>query len=222
MDLLTSGRVVIKYSGTKFIPYSKEFAQKQVQKVQATITDIARSGKTTLKNIGDELGKKEMPKRISMEQVSLAGGPNLPQIVMEKQTIKEAYQKFTVKDSKVEGVSGDGISKGIEKGKNIKDYKKTFFDEYPDLKGSVVVHHAIEQQILKRHPNLFSLEEIHALENLRGIPKEVNSDIHLSKIRIDWNRFYRNNPNPTKEEVIGYMIELDQKYGENFNPPVKR
>ncbi|MED3995663.1 hypothetical protein P4647_13525 [Peribacillus frigoritolerans] len=36
-------------NGTKFIPYSKEFAQKQVQKVQATITDIARSGKTTLK-----------------------------------------------------------------------------------------------------------------------------------------------------------------------------
>ncbi|MEK5522905.1 LXG domain-containing protein [Heyndrickxia sp. FSL W8-0423] len=116
---------------------------------------------------------------------------------------------------------GDG-TKGIEKGNNIKDYKKTFFNEYPDLKGSVVVHHAIEQQILKRHPNLFSLDEIHALENLRGIPKEVNNDIHLSKIRRDWNRFYRNNPNPTKEEVINYMIELDKKYGENFNPPVKR
>ena len=101
-------------SGTKFIPYSKEFAQKQVQKVQATITDIARSGKTTLKNIGDELGKKEIPKRISMEQVSLAGGPNLRQVMMEKQTIKEAYQKFTVKDSKVESVSGESISKGTD------------------------------------------------------------------------------------------------------------
>jgi uncharacterized protein YlxW (UPF0749 family) len=33
--------------------------QKQVQKVQATIKDIRRSGKNTLKNIGDELGKKE-------------------------------------------------------------------------------------------------------------------------------------------------------------------
>ena len=112
--------------------------------------------------------------------------------------------------------------KGTEKGKNIKDYKNTFFNEYPDLKGSVVVHHAIEQQMLKRHPNLFSLEEIHALENLRGIPKEINSDIHLSKIRIDWNRFYRNNPSPTKAEVINYMIELDRKYGENFNPPIKK
>ncbi|MCU6599260.1 T7SS effector LXG polymorphic toxin [Peribacillus frigoritolerans] len=101
-------------NGTKFIPYSKEFAQKQVQKVQATITDIARSGKTTLKNIGDELGKKEIPKRISVEQVSLAGGPSLPHVMIEKQTIKEAYQKFTVKDSKVEGVSGESVPKGTE------------------------------------------------------------------------------------------------------------
>ena len=84
-----------------------------------------------------------------------------------------------------------------------------------------MVHHAIEQQNLKRYPNLFSLEEIHALENLRGIPKEVNSDIHLSKIRMDWNRLYRNNSNPTKEEVLNYMVELDKKHGENFNPPVK-
>ncbi|MFE5430067.1 deaminase domain-containing protein [Peribacillus simplex] len=102
-------------SGTKFVPYSKEFVQKQVQKVQATITDIARSGKTTLKNIGEEVGKKEIPKRISMEQISLAGGPSLPQVVMEKQTIKEAYQKFTVKDSKVEAVSGESITKGTGK-----------------------------------------------------------------------------------------------------------
>ncbi|MFS0763808.1 YwqJ-related putative deaminase [Peribacillus phoenicis] len=99
-------------SGTKFVPYSKEFEQKQVQKVQATITDIARSGKTTIKNIGEAIGKKEIPKRISMEQVSLAGGPTLRQVMMEKQTIKEAYQKFTVKDSKVEAASGESIPKG--------------------------------------------------------------------------------------------------------------
>lgn len=113
-------------------------------------------------------------------------------------------------------------TKGIDKGKNINDYRKTFFDAYPHLEGKVIVHHAIEQQILKRYPNLFSLEEIHALENLRGIPKEINNDIHLSQIRRDWNSFYRNNPDPTREEVINYMIELDKKYGEYFNPPVKR
>jgi len=31
-------------SGTKFVPYSKEFAQKQVQYAKATITDIGKSG----------------------------------------------------------------------------------------------------------------------------------------------------------------------------------
>ncbi|MDO7485877.1 hypothetical protein Q5O89_08530 [Peribacillus frigoritolerans] len=50
-----------------------------------------------------------------MEQVSLAGGRTLRQVMLEKQTIKEAYQKFTVKDSKVEGVSGESISKDTVK-----------------------------------------------------------------------------------------------------------
>jgi hypothetical protein len=143
-------------------------------------------------------------------------GVKIPFNVLDTEAIKKVLDRVLSK------FSFSGVDKGIEKGKNIKDYKKTFFNEYPDLKGSVVVHHAIKQQILKRHPDLFSLEEIHALENLRGIPKEINSDIHLSKIRRDWNRFYRNNQNPTKEEVIYYVIELDKKYGDNFNPPVKR
>ncbi|MES1042720.1 DNA/RNA non-specific endonuclease, partial [Peribacillus simplex] len=120
--------------GTKFVPYSKEFAQRQVQKAQATITDIARSGKTTLKNIGKAIGKKEIPKRISMDQVSLTGGPTLRQVMIEKQTIKEAYQKFTVKDSKVEAVSGESIPKGTGKGsKSVGDIIKDgshFLDEF--------------------------------------------------------------------------------------------
>ncbi|MBT2648013.1 DNA/RNA non-specific endonuclease [Bacillus sp. ISL-34] len=116
-------------SGTKFIPYSKEFAQKQVQKAQATITDIARSGKTTLKNIGEEIGKKEIPNRISVTQVSLAGGPNLRQVVVEKQTIKEAYQKFTVKDRKVEGVSGESVPKGTRKENSGVSEVKTVIDK---------------------------------------------------------------------------------------------
>ncbi|MFE4240374.1 hypothetical protein ACFRK4_11090 [Peribacillus butanolivorans] len=102
-------------SGTKIHPLQQGICAKAGSYAKATITDIARSGKTTLKNIGEEIGKKEIPKRISMEQVSFAGGPTLRQVVMEKQTIKEAYQKFTVKDSKVEGVSGESISKGTDK-----------------------------------------------------------------------------------------------------------
>jgi toxin YxiD len=126
-------------------------------------------------------------------------------------------------------IKAGGTIKFANKGKNtakkvrdVTNYRKTFFDKYPELKGSVVVHHAIEQQVLRRYPNLFTKEEIHALSNLRGIPKELNSDIHLSKIRKEWNRFYRNNPNPSKTDFINYMIELDKKYGDKFNPQVKR
>ncbi len=40
---------------------------------------------------------------------------------MEKQTIKEAYQKFTVKDSNVEGVSGESVSKGTGMNSQVPD-----------------------------------------------------------------------------------------------------
>ncbi|MGY0695009.1 hypothetical protein ACW2QC_19980 [Virgibacillus sp. FSP13] len=141
----------------------------------------------------------------------LAGGAKVPYNVVDGNYLKDQLI--------LKAESLQGTRKTV---KDIENYRKTFFEAYPELEGSVVVHHAVEQQVLKRFPNLFSLEEIHALENLRGIPKEINNDIHLSKIRKDWNRFYRNHPNPTKEEVINYMIELDKKYGEKFNPPVKK
>ena len=120
------------------------------------------------------------------------------------------------------------LSRHIKGGKNAKfgkadtdDYKKTFFDKNPDLKGDVVVHHAVEQQSLKRYPDAVSKEELHSLENLRGIPKEVNSDIHLSKIRKEWNKFYRENPSPTKEQLLEKATEIDNLYGDKFNPPVR-
>ena len=103
---------------------------------------------------------------------------------------------------------------------NVCNYKKTFFDAYPHLEGQVVVHHAIEQQILRRYPGLFTEAEIHALNNLRGIPKNVNSDLHLSRIRKDWNKFYKSHPKPTKQQVIDYAAQLDRRYGGQFNPPL--
>lgn len=53
---------------------------------------------------------------------------------------------------------------------------------YPDFEGDVVIHHAIEQQVLKRYPAVILSEELHSLENLRGILKSINNDVHLSKI----------------------------------------
>jgi hypothetical protein len=100
------------------------------------------------------------------------------------------------------------------------NYKKTFFKEHPDLEGDVVVHHAVEQQTLKRYPDVVTESEMHSLENLRGIPKDVNSDVHLSKIRKEWNRFYKQNANPTKQQLLDKATEIDQKFGSQFKPSI--
>lgn len=98
-------------------------------------------------------------------------------------------------------------------------YKKTFFDAFPAMKGKVVVHHAIEQQMLKRHPGLFSADEIHSLENLRGIPKGlINNAVHLSEIRKHWNGFYRLNPSPTRQQVLDQATIIDDMLGNWFTP----
>ncbi|WP_240355232.1 RHS repeat-associated core domain-containing protein, partial [Pectobacterium brasiliense] len=101
------------------------------------------------------------------------------------------------------------------------DYKATFFAAHPTLQGKVVVHHAIEQQVLRRYPGLFSPSEMHSLSNLRGIPKEINSDIHLSKIRMEWNRFYKMNTSPSRADVLNKATEVDNMFGSLLNPPIR-
>jgi len=103
----------------------------------------------------------------------------------------------------------------------VPKYTDTFFAAHPELEGKVWVHHSIEQQVLKRYPGLFSEAEVHALENLRGIPKSVVNDLHLSKIRVAWNEFYRTfgNGMPTRQQVIDYAKMLDKRFGASFSPP---
>ncbi len=85
----------------------------------------------------------------------------------------------------------------------------------------MVVHHAVEQQVKKRYPDLVSDSELHSLENLRGIPKEINSDVHLSKVRKEWNKFYRENPSPTKQQLLDKATNIDNQFGSQFTPPVR-
>ncbi|MDR6883771.1 hypothetical protein J2X61_005569, partial [Bacillus sp. 3255] len=103
-----------------------------------------------------------------------------------------------------------------------KNYKRTFFAEHPELEFNVVVHHAIEQQVLTKYPGLFTESEIQSYSNLRGIPKEVNSDIHLSKIRKEWNRFYSAIDDGdialTKENFLNKAAEIDRLFGSSFKP----
>ena len=100
------------------------------------------------------------------------------------------------------------------------NYKATFFEFHPELAGKVEVHHAVEQQALTRYPGLLSEEEIHSLENLRGIPLDRSADLHKSQIRKEWNEFYRNNPatGMTKQKLLDKASEIDRHYGKSFSP----
>jgi hypothetical protein len=76
--------------------------------------------------------------------------------------------------------------------------------------------------VLRQYPGLFRLEEIHSIENLRGIPVgSVNREIHLSEINSAWNEFYRLRPSPTRDEVLDLATEIDRRLGIFFDPPVQ-
>jgi hypothetical protein len=117
---------------------------------------------------------------------------------------------------------GDGSSRtgGTEPSASSTNYRETFFAAYPALRDKVFVHHAIEQQVLKKYPGLFTEAEVHSLKNLRGIPRSINSEVHLGKIRRAWNEFYRSHPKPTRQDVLDFANRLDKEFGALFEPPL--
>lgn len=102
------------------------------------------------------------------------------------------------------------------------NYRATFFSAFPKLQGKVVVHHAIEQSVLKRYPGLFKDSEMHSLENLRGIPTPLNPTLHLSDIRKAWDEFYKTHPasTTTREDIFNEATEIDRKFGHLFTPKI--
>lgn len=101
------------------------------------------------------------------------------------------------------------------------DYADTFYMANSAIsRGSVVVHHAIPQAVLKRYPGLFTRAEIDGLSNLRGIPVALNSKLHLSTINKAWNRFYKKYPNATREMIEQYADLIDRWFGNFFTPSV--
>jgi len=101
-------------------------------------------------------------------------------------------------------------------------YRDTFFARNPALRGKVVVHHAVEQQIDRLYPNLFSAEELNSLENLRGIPSALDDTLHKAQIRREWNEFYRLHPasTTTRAQVLEKATDIDRKFGHLFDPPL--
>jgi len=73
-----------------------------------------------------------------------------------------------------------------------------------------------------KYPGVISDSELHSADNLRGIPKAINSEIHLSKIRKILNKFYKDNPDGlTIEKLLQKATEIDDEFGNMFDPPVR-
>lgn len=101
------------------------------------------------------------------------------------------------------------------------NYRATFFEANPGTEGQVVVHHAVEQQVLTRYPGVVTESQIHSLQNLRGIPKPINAQVHLCAIRKSWNQFYRTNPSPTANQLLEHATKIDDEFGHMFDPPIR-
>ena len=120
--------------------------------------------------------------------------------------------------------------------KNISSYYRALYSlAHPNvtLKTGDVIHHSIERQVLKLFPDAFNESEI--LSDglaLRGIPKALNSDIHLSQIRKIWDETYdaindtlydnatewgvSQQKNYIRKTIFSTKSLIDKNYGEYF------
>jgi hypothetical protein len=101
------------------------------------------------------------------------------------------------------------------------DYRTTFMKAYPELDGKVRVHHAVPQHAFDRYPNVFTKEELHSLENLRGIPNEMNGEVHLSQIAKEWKAFYSSHQVASKKDLLDFATEIDGRFGHLFTPAIR-
>ena len=63
--------------------------------------------------------------------------------------------------------------------------------------------------------------EMNSLANLRGIPNVINRDAHLSQITTLWKEFYTEHPTATKQELLDFAKQIDDKFGHLFDPPIR-
>ncbi|MFJ7744773.1 T7SS effector LXG polymorphic toxin [Peribacillus sp. NPDC097295] len=100
-------------SGTKFIPYSKEYVQNKVQKVQESIKDM-----------GKALGKVEVPTGVKVREVADTTGNTYKSIGLDKTPLKDLAQKITAKGEGSKGASKG--SSGVSEVKKIVDKGQQF------------------------------------------------------------------------------------------------
>ena len=109
------------------------------------------------------------------------------------------------------------------------DYAATYRKHYAQYDSEIgQVHHAVEKQVLTKegYENLLTPEQVHSLENLRGIPRgQPGWDIHQGEIRKIWNDFYTQfemlGRPPSVPELLRQAKMIDDSYGHLFIPPIR-
>ena len=89
------------------------------------------------------------------------------------------------------------------------------------------IHHAIPRAVFEsKYPTLITEEQLHSLENLRGIPYNATmpngSKLHTHITNL-WNNFYNTHPQATTnlQNIIDFVKTIDDQFGNRFIPPIR-
>ncbi|MCM3674566.1 T7SS effector LXG polymorphic toxin [Peribacillus simplex] len=162
-------------SGTKFVPYSKEFAEKQVQYAKA---------------FGREIGKVKVPLRISVDELATAYGNSYKHVTFNNTTIKDIVQKFAVKSN---GGKGTGAIERLQRGKYA-DRLEYLHNKFGKMT-SAELHKEINTPKLRRMVKDYSPSKV--AQNWQGSYPYVGVDDYVDKLYKKGDIFYAGEPYPT-------------------------
>ena len=98
-----------------------------------------------------------------------------------------------------------------------KVYRETYLTAHPEYRNypkPFEVHHRIPQDVLERHPNLFSHREIHDASNLVGIPRDTKAHAPIKDL---WKDFL-DKKNLSRSDIIDFANKIDQVNKRHYLP----
>ncbi|MFN0012956.1 MAG: hypothetical protein ACKVU2_00275, partial [Saprospiraceae bacterium] len=104
----------------------------------------------------------------------------------------------------------------------VNTYSANFKNKFSDVKDQIAqVHHAVPQKVRNQY-NLVNDNQIHSLENLRGIPS--NDNFHQA-LTNTWKNFFDPYDDagtaPTLTDILAFTKVIDDQYGHRFLPPIR-
>jgi|GEM_PF-2856842 len=98
-------------------------------------------------------------------------------------------------------------------------FKSNTIDDIYDLVGEV--HHAIPQKVYDNYDGIITRQQLHSLENLRGIPKNLPAPDFHDEITDRWRIWFNNNADFDLDDALGFAKTIDDEFGHRFIPPIR-